>query len=95
MSTEPIIDAITQRIMDDAGAYEPTPQEVRWALIEHQSRKLADALTRHQFVGVTGDALIALRDLREAMDGATEKPEPIEPDNPLAIIGNRGYTTTY
>lgn len=32
------------RILADVEAYEPTPQEVRWAQIEHHARELARLL---------------------------------------------------
>ena len=94
MSTEGIIDTITQRIMDGARRYEPTPQEVRWALIEQQAMRLTRAFDG-KFAGVTGEALNALRELRETMEGKQTPKEIEEPQNPLAIIGNRGYEIMY
>ena len=87
MSTEAILD----RLMSDAMAYEPTLQEIRWATIESRARVLIKDLERRGFVGVTGDALVALRELKEILTGHAQD-DPAA--NPQAIIGNAGFAIT-
>lgn len=62
------------KLIADAIEYEPTPQEIRWAMIEHRARALVSAIRKTGHEGMSEEAIDALGELRHAIDsiGDTE-----------------------
>lgn len=64
------------KILDDAQAYEPTPQEIRWGLIEHHARDLVTEIRKRGVIGMTGEAHDALNKLARTLGMICETSAP-------------------
>jgi hypothetical protein len=55
------------RIIRDAEAYEPTPQEIRWAQIEHHATMALALIRKGGVIGMTGEARGELKSLARVL----------------------------
>lgn len=69
------------KIISDAQAYEPTPQEIRWGMIEHHARTLVREIRKGGMLGMTGEAREQLDDLCRSLGVSSVSADPV----PLVI----------
>jgi len=60
------------KIATDAIEYQPTPQEIRWGMIEHRARTLVSAIRKNGHEGMSEEAIDALGELRHAIESIEE-----------------------
>jgi len=63
IDSRPTDDKTLDAVLDAAERYEPTPQEVRWGLIEHHARKALGMIQAGGAIGMTYETRMALADL--------------------------------